>query len=168
MLHAGRFEAGRYPAAARRHGNKMRRGKMTQLHDHALRSADARPFRHIDVTQVGGVIGPVVGGIRVGRDADPDAVAELRTALLQHRVVFLRDQQHATDADQYEFARLLGEVTRPHPTLPGAGEVILPIDSERGKANSWHTDVTFVDRIPAISVLRAVRLPPYGGTTGGG
>ena len=42
---------------------------------------------------------------------------------------------------------------------------MLPIDSEQGKANSWHTDVTFVDRIPSISVLRAVTLPPYGGTT---
>ena len=32
-------------------------------------------------------------------------------------------------------------------------------------ANAWHTDVTFVDRVPAISVLRAVHLPPYGGNT---
>jgi alpha-ketoglutarate-dependent sulfate ester dioxygenase len=34
-----------------------------------------------------------------------------------------------------------------------------------GRANSWHTDVTFVDRVPAISILRAVTLPPFGGTT---
>jgi alpha-ketoglutarate-dependent sulfate ester dioxygenase len=32
-------------------------------------------------------------------------------------------------------------------------------------SNSWHTDVTFVDRVPAFSVLRAVRIPPYGGNT---
>ena len=43
--------------------------------------------------------------------------------------------------------------------------MVLPIDAEQGKANSWHTDVTFVDRVPAISVLRAITLPPYGGTT---
>jgi taurine dioxygenase len=42
---------------------------------------------------------------------------------------------------------------------------VLPIDSEYGKANSWHTDVTFVDRIPAVSILRAVTLPTFGGTT---
>ncbi len=42
---------------------------------------------------------------------------------------------------------------------------MLAIDAEYGKANSWHTDVTFVDRIPAISVLRAIVLPPYGGST---
>jgi alpha-ketoglutarate-dependent taurine dioxygenase len=117
------------------------------------------------VTKVGGVIGAVVGGIRIGADLSPAAVAGLRAALLRHKVVFLRDQQHATDADQLAFAELLGPVTRPHPTVSGDGQAILPIDSEQGKANSWHTDVTFVDRVPAISVLRAITLPPYGGTT---
>ena len=34
-----------------------------------------------------------------------------------------------------------------------------------GGANQWHTDVTFVDRPPKASDLRAVELPPYGGTT---
>ena len=138
--------------------------RMTQLQDRVSVPADP-PFRHIEVAQVGGALGAVVSGIRVGGAADAAAVSELRAALLRHRVVFLRDQQHATDSDQYEFAQLLGEVTRPHPTLSGDGQVILPIDSERGKANSWHTDVTFVDRVPAISVLRAIKLPPYGGTT---
>ncbi len=138
---------------------------MTQLQDRDLQLADGRLFRHIDVTQVGGAIGAIIGGIRIGGDVVPEAIAELRAALLRHRVVFLRGQQHATDADQFDFARLLGEVTSPHPTLPGSGPQILPIDSEQSKANSWHTDVTFVDRIPAISVLRAIRLPSYGGTT---
>jgi alpha-ketoglutarate-dependent taurine dioxygenase len=137
---------------------------MTQLEELATGTYEP-PFRHIEVTQVGGVIGAEVAGIRVGSGPGSDAVAELRSALLRHRVVFLRDQHHVTDVDQFEFAQLLGEVTRPHPTLAGDGQVILPIDSDQGKANSWHTDVTFVDRIPAISVLRAVRLPPYGGTT---
>jgi alkyl sulfatase len=138
---------------------------MTQLHEHGTPVVADGSYQHIDVTQVGGVIGAVVGGIRVGGDADAAAVAELRAALLRHRVVFLRDQRHATDADQRAFTRLLGTVTKPHPTVTGDGEVVLPIDSEQGKANSWHTDVTFVDRIPAISVLRAITLPPYGGTT---
>ena len=137
---------------------------MTELQDRVSGSPETS-FRHIEVAPVGGAIGAVVSGIRIGGTAHADAVAELRAALLRHRVVFLRDQQHATDVDQYEFAQLLGEVTRPHPTLPGDGQVILPIDSEQGKANSWHTDVTFVDRVPAISVLRAITLPPYGGST---
>jgi alpha-ketoglutarate-dependent taurine dioxygenase len=142
---------------------------MTQVQDHPAARHDGPPapgrYQHIDVTQVGGSIGAVIGGIRIDGEAGPAAVAELRAALLRHKVVFLRDQFHATDADQLAFARLLGATTRPHPTVSGDGQAILPIDSEQGKANSWHTDVTFVDRVPAISLLRAITLPPYGGTT---
>jgi alkyl sulfatase len=138
---------------------------MTSVQDHLVARRGQPSYQQISVTQVGGVIGAVVGGLRIGGAVDPGAVAELRAALLAHKVVFLRDQQHATDADQRAFAELLGPLTKPHPTVAGDGVAVLPIDSEQGKANSWHTDVTFVDRVPAISVLRAITLPPYGGTT---
>ncbi len=138
---------------------------MTSVQDRPVALRGEPSYQQISVTQVGGVIGAVVGGIRAGGGVDLAAVAELRAALLRHRVVFLRDQQHATDADQRAFAELLGPLTKPHPTVAGDGTAVLPIDSEQGKANSWHTDVTFVDRVPAISVLRAITLPPYGGTT---
>ena len=138
---------------------------MTQLLHSPVALPPSEDFQRIEVTQVGGVIGAIVGGIRIGGDVEPAALAEFRAALLRHRVVFLRDQHNATDADQLAFGQLLGEVTKPHPTVTGDGQAILPIDSEQGKANSWHTDVTFVDRVPAISVLRAITLPPYGGTT---
>jgi alpha-ketoglutarate-dependent sulfate ester dioxygenase len=138
---------------------------MTSVQDRPVALRGEPSYQQISVTQVGGVIGAVVGGIRAGGGIDPAAVAELRAALLRHKVVFLRDQQHATDADQRAFAELLGPLTKPHPTVAGDGTAVLPIDSEQGKANSWHTDVTFVDRVPAISVLRAITLPPYGGTT---
>ena len=121
-------------------------------------------YEHIDVTKVAANIGAEIDGVRIGGDVPAEVVSEVREALLAHRVVFLRDQQHADEADQKEFARLLGTLTKPHPTVAGENGV-LPIDSERSRANSWHTDVTFVDRVPAISVLRAITLPPYGGTT---
>ena len=121
-------------------------------------------YEHIDVHKVSAALGAEIGGVRIGADLPPEAVGEIRNALLAHRVVFLRDQHHADEDDQKAFAQLLGTLTRPHPTVAG-DDGVLPIDSERSRANSWHTDVTFVDRIPAISVLRAITLPPYGGTT---
>ena len=42
---------------------------------------------------------------------------------------------------------------------------MLPIDSRYDKANSWHTDVTFVDRVPSVSAAGAFRCRSYGGTT---
>jgi len=43
----------------------------------------------------------------------------------------------------------------------------LDLDYSRtvARANSWHTDVTFVDRPPLGSVLRALVIPPAGGDT---
>jgi taurine dioxygenase len=122
-------------------------------------------YEQIEVHKVGGEIGAEVRGVRIGRDLEPAVVTEVRDALLRNKVVFLRGQVHATDDDQRDFAALLGTITKPHPTVSGDGAAILPIDSDYSKANSWHTDVTFVDRIPAISILRAISLPPYGGST---
>jgi alpha-ketoglutarate-dependent taurine dioxygenase len=121
-------------------------------------------YEHIDVRKVSATLGAEIYGPPVSGDLDPDVVREIRAALLTHRVVFLREQFDVGETEQKGFAGLLGTPTKPHPTVAGESGV-LPIDSERNRANSWHTDVTFVDRIPAISVLRAITLPPYGGTT---
>jgi alpha-ketoglutarate-dependent sulfate ester dioxygenase len=129
------------------------------------RAREGSGAAEIEVHKIGGNIGAEIRGVRISGELDPDVLADVRSALLEHRVVFLRGQDHADDLVQREFAELLGTVTSPHPTVAGDGAAVLPIDAEYSKANSWHTDVTFVDRIPAISVLRAITLPPYGGTT---
>jgi taurine dioxygenase len=122
----------------------------------------------IDVRRIAGHIGAEVTGIQVGPGLEPGTVAFIRAALLEHKVIFFRGQEHLDDAGQAGFARLFGDLTKAHPTVPGTGGAhVLELDAQRGggKANAWHTDVTFVDRPPAISVLRAVTLPPYGGDT---
>jgi alpha-ketoglutarate-dependent sulfate ester dioxygenase len=126
-------------------------------------AASSRDYETILVAKVGAHIGAVISGVRIG-EVDKRQAAEIRRALTDHKVVFFRGQDNVDDNLHREFARL-GTVTRPHPTIGADGDVILPIDSERGKANSWHTDLTFIDRVPAGSILRAINLPPYGGTT---
>ena len=53
------------------------------------------------------------------------------------------------------------------PTVPSrAGTQILELDSQHGgRADSWHTDVTFEAAYPQLSILRAVVIPPSGGDT---
>jgi taurine dioxygenase len=123
----------------------------------------------IDVRKIAGHIGAEITGISLGPDLEPGIVKLIRDALLEHKVVFFRDQAHLDDAAQAGYARLFGDLTTAHPTVPGteAERHVLELDAQRGggKANAWHTDVTFVDRPPAISVLRAITLPPYGGDT---
>ncbi|PQP23781.1 TauD/TfdA dioxygenase family protein [Rhodococcus opacus] len=117
------------------------------------------------VVKLGAHIGARIDGVRLGGNLDPATVSLIRQALLEHKVIFFRGQEHLTDDSQYEFAELLGSPTTAHPTVTSRGTRVLPIDSDYGKANSWHTDVTFVDRIPKASILRAVQLPTYGGST---
>lgn len=119
----------------------------------------------IDVVKIGGNIGARVDGVTLSGDLDSATLATINNALLAHKVIFFRGQDHLDDDGQLAFARSLGIPTIAHPTVTSRGDTILPIDSDYGRANSWHTDVTFVDRIPKASILRAVTLPTYGGST---
>ncbi|MCX4092101.1 TauD/TfdA dioxygenase family protein [Nocardia sp. alder85J] len=117
------------------------------------------------VVKLGQYIGARIEGVRLGGDLEPETVAGIRAALNEHKVIFFRGQHHLSEDGQYEFARLLGTPTTPHPTVKSHGVKSLAIDSQHGRANSWHADVTFVDRPPKASILRAVELPSYGGST---
>ncbi len=118
------------------------------------------------VTQLGGRIGARIDGVRLSGDLTRETVAEIRTAILKHKVVFLRGQNHLDDQAQIAFAELLGPLTTAHPTVNTGSARVLALAANKGMAaNSWHTDVTFVDRIPAFGVLRGVAIPAYGGTT---
>src|ERR1700761_8130196 len=117
------------------------------------------------VTQLGGRIGARVDGVRLAGDLDAATVDAIREALLRHKVIFFRDQHHLDDAQQQAFAARLGTPIA-HPSVQDdSAPIITPINSYYGKANRWHTDVTFAANYPAASVLRAVTLPSYGGST---
>ncbi len=82
-------------------------------------------------------------------------------------MVFLRGQG-LNYRRQVAFAERLGPLTLGHPTLasPPGQPLLEEIDSLKGgKVNYWHTDVTFVDRPPAFTLLHAVVIPPLGGDT---
>ena len=145
-----------YPAPQR-----CRNGPVTDSRSTALTAAG--PAR-LAITKLGAHIGARIEGVRLGGDLDPSTVDAINTALLEHKVIFFPGQHHLDDGSELAFAQRLGVPTTAHPTLSRDTQ-ILPIDSDYNKANSWHTDVTFVDRVPKASLLRAVTLPSYGGTT---
>jgi taurine dioxygenase len=111
-------------------------------------------------------IGAEVSGVDIGRDLDPLDIAALRSALNEHKALIFPDVD-LDDSGQQRFAGSFGPLTTAHPTVPsvqGAPNV-LPVDSDRGRANHWHTDVTFVVNPPQLSTLRSVVVPAYGGET---
>jgi alpha-ketoglutarate-dependent sulfate ester dioxygenase len=119
------------------------------------------------IRRLAGHIGAEITGVDAGTALGDDTIAQVRQALLDHKVVFLRDQS-LDYARQVAFAERLGTLTLGHPTLasPPDQPFLEEIDSRRGtRANHWHTDVTFVDRPPAFTLLHAVIIPPLGGDT---
>lgn len=120
----------------------------------------------VRVHRLGGRIGARIDGVRLSGDLEEATVQQVRRAILTHKVVFLRGQHHLDDASHLAFAERLGTLTTAHPTVNTGSERIYTLTANKGMAaNSWHTDVTFVDRVPAFSVLRGVTIPPYGGNT---
>ena len=118
-------------------------------------------------------LGPSFGAEVIGLDvchASDEQVAALREALVTWKVLFLRGQD-LTDDDQIELGRRIGALTAAHPVVGGidaAHPEIFNLDSadpEFAFSDVWHTDVTFMERPPLGSILRAVELPPYGGDT---
>jgi len=114
-----------------------------------------------------GRIGAEISGVKLGGRLDVEIIAAIRQALLKHKVLFFRNQDHLTDSEQEAFGKLLGNLV-PHPTVPkveGTEAVLGVVSDGTYAANQWHTDVTFVEAYPLASILRAVKLPSKGGDT---
>lgn len=124
--------------------------------------------KNFEIYPVAGRIGAEIVGVDLTAELSNSTINEIRKALVHYKVIFFRHQQLSANG-QIAFARRFGEVTTAHPTLPPLEESpeILDLDYGRtvSRANTWHTDVTFVDRPPLGSILRAIVIPPAGGDT---
>ena len=121
----------------------------------------------VDVRPLTVRIGAEIVGVDAGAPQSDDTIAQVRAALVRHKVVFLRDQ-HLDYPRQVAFAERFGPLTLGHPTLPSPVDKphLEEIDSRLGgPANQWHTDVTFCDRPPAFTFLHGVVIPEVGGDT---
>jgi taurine dioxygenase len=96
--------------------------------------------------------------------------AEVRSLLLAHRVLFLRDQD-IERADHVAFARRFGEL-EDHPVVgsdpdnPGLVRIYKDLSSPpEHYENAYHCDATWREAPPMGCVLRCVECPEVGGDT---
>lgn len=113
-------------------------------------------------------IGAEISGIDLREEQDDATIAEIRAALLTHKVIFFRDQD-ITPAQHIAFARRFGELEI-HPATPRdqPHPEVLHIahgPDSRGRENMWHSDVTWRAEPSLGSILRAVEVPATGGDT---
>ncbi|WP_233869894.1 TauD/TfdA dioxygenase family protein [Paraburkholderia adhaesiva] len=123
------------------------------------------------IEQLTCAIGAELTGVNLA-DAvhDNGLFAEIKAALLQHKVLFLRDQ-NISRADHVAFARRFGEledhpVAPSHPDAPGLVQIYKSPDQPIDRyENAWHTDATWREAPPMGCVLRCVEGPSVGADT---
>ncbi|WP_236198938.1 taurine dioxygenase [Pseudomonas pseudonitroreducens] len=113
-------------------------------------------------------LGAVVSGVRLADPLDDAAQRQIEQALLDHQVLFFRDQP-LTPTQQANFAARFGDL-HIHPIYPSSPEqrevIVLDTAVTDVRDNAiWHTDVTFLETPALGAVLAAKQLPPYGGDT---
>ncbi len=132
--------------------------------NHAFKS------NHFEVRPLSAAMGAEVVGVRLPELSD-EAFEQFKQALYRHKMLYLRDQ-HLTHAEHEAFGARLGPFAVDAYTqgVPGHREVHPIIKEAQTKAASlfgggWHTDSPFLAEPPAITTLRAVEIPPFGGDT---
>jgi taurine dioxygenase len=119
--------------------------------------------------QVAGALGAEITGVDLAQDLPDETIAAIRQALLDHQVIFFRDQA-LTPARQVAFGARFGPLNI-HPYVAGMAdhpEVMEVVKEPEDRVNfggGWHSDMSFLER-PAIgSILYAVETPEFGGDT---
>jgi len=131
-------------------------------------AASPRSFARLKVMPMTPSIGAEIGGIDLSAEQDDETIAEIRAALLAHKVIFFRDQ-FITAQQHIAFARRFGTLEI-HPATPKdqPDPEVLHIahgPNSKGQENAWHSDVTWRAEPSLGSILRAVEVPPVGGDT---
>ncbi|OWY81782.1 taurine dioxygenase [Rhodococcus sp. BUPNP1] len=124
---------------------------------------DARPLT--------GSIGAELHGVDLAEVArDDERFAELKALLLEHKVLFFRNQEMSR-AEHVALAERFGSL-EDHPVLgsdpehPGLVRIYKDLDSPpEAFENSYHCDATWRENPPMGSVLRCVEGPAVGGDT---
>ncbi len=123
----------------------------------------------MEVRKLTGVIGAELLGIDLSRDLPDADVAAIRQALLDHQVIFFRDQT-LTPEQHIAFARRFGVIstTPVYRTLDEYPE-IMPVVKEPTDqdiiGDTWHTDETYHPTPPLGSILYGRQVPETGGDT---
>ena len=125
-------------------------------------------WERFDLLPRGVTIGAQVDGIDLAADLDDATIAELRAALVAHKVLVFRNQE-LDAAGQSRFASRFGDLEH-HPFLGGTEETpylvrLAKDEAVGGYENIWHSDVTWRERPAMGAVLRAIEVPAVGGDT---
>ncbi len=123
----------------------------------------------MQVKRIAGALGAELSGFDLAHGCSAAQAAEIRQALLDYQVVFLRGQ-HLSAQKFLEFAEAFGEPVR-YPFvngIEGFPSIIEVKKLEHERVNFggiWHSDTTYLDEPPMGTMLLSREVPNYGGDT---
>jgi taurine dioxygenase len=140
------------------------------LHPHGRFDNQAREYRHIRALPLAAAMGAEIRGVDL-RHVSNAQFGEIEDALFRHKMIYFCDQQIG-HAEHHAFSHRFGEFAEDAYTdgVPGFKEV-QPLIKEADDRSAmvfgsgWHTDSPFLTQPPAITILRSVETPPFGGDT---
>lgn len=123
----------------------------------------------LQIVPMNPVIGAEIHGVDLAKPLGDQTAAAIRQALLDHQVIFFRDQELDPES-HLRLGAIFGELEPPHPIFPKIEShpqvAVLENDENRPpETNVWHTDVTWRDKPPLGSVLYGAEIPASGGDT---
>lgn len=124
----------------------------------------------IRITPLTGAIGAEIEGLDLRQGLDGDTREAIHRALMDHLVVFFRDQP-LTAEQQLAFAENFGERqlssrnASPDDGLDAWFVTLHDTPEVRPRSDRWHTDVPFETEPPDIAVLSMPEPAPIGGDT---
>jgi taurine dioxygenase len=126
-------------------------------------------MRTMEVRPIAGALGAEILGVDLAQPLAADRVAAIRAALLEHLVIFFREQT-LTPRQLLDFASAFGEPMQ-YPQLKGLPDFplvtpVVKLEHERVNFGGvWHSDTTYLECPPMGSLLHALEVPPHGGDT---
>src|SRR5579872_6092341 len=134
----------------------------------AMRSSMGQERAPFEIEPIGRTIGAEIHGLDLTRPLDADGFRALEAALVEHKVIYLRDQ-HLSSAQHVALGRRFGEL-EVHPFRPeGEFPEILVLDNHKDNpvlsTDVWHSDTTFRQNPTKYTILRCQIMPKLGGDT---
>ena len=124
----------------------------------------------LTISPIAGALGAEISGVSLSDNLSDDVIAEIRGALLEHLVIFFRDQQ-ITPEQHLSFAKRFGPLEEHDfvKGLPDHPEIIRVIreadETSLNFGGAWHSDVTHQEAPALGSILYGIDVPPAGGDT---
>jgi taurine dioxygenase len=126
-------------------------------------------YKSFECVPLAGALGAEVQGVQLGGELDSAVVADLNQALLDHKVLFFREQA-MDDQAHADFARLIGTPVDADfiPALDGFPMMTRQQYDENSRMGSdvnFHHDDSFHRYPTKMSILRSIEVPVHGGDT---